>query len=862
MNWFKRKQPASGKSRDAHAPAPATDSPDWSDTYLRFENRSQQDMDSTPEPQKAPRASPSDSISVPPTLGRYEVRRRLGAGGFGAVYLGHDAQLDRAVAIKVLRSGSGHLTDAEEWRQEARRLASLHHPGIVTVHDIGVHQGQMYIVSDYVEGPDLHRWMRDHRASWSESARIAAAVSDALSHAHARRVVHRDVKPANIILAAGQTPVLVDFGLALSEADAGGGKKNVISGTPQYMSPEQAGGVAHRIDGRTDIYSLGVVLYELLTGRLPFRTTDFMELLRQVRDDEPQPPRQLVHDIPPDLERACLKALAKHQQDRYSTAGDFAEDLQRVLQTSAWPASPPAPTPSPRPTPLQTDIATPIDAVGPAAISPLTGREQRDQTMDEVQGALNQAASTPVKKAPSIAVLPFASLSADAENEFFSDGISEEIINALGQIDGLRVAARTSSFSFKGKSIEVSDIARRLDVRHVLEGSVRKAGTRVRVTAQLVDATNGFQLWSERYDRQIEDIFDVQDEIARAIVERLKVAFDAGQSPRLVKVTTNNMEAYQEYLKGRAMLYRRGPWIARALEAFQKAVTLDPGYAQAWAGVADANTAMAYYGYRRPTDTMPTAVEAATRATAIDPESAEAHNALAVTALLWERDFSKAEAAFREALTLNPRYTQARCWYGLFFLQWGVGRDQDGLAEAWLAFENDPLSAYATTVLSLALATVQRFDEAVVQGHNAMQHDPESFLAKWELAFAYHWKGQHEEAIRMFEPLWADSGHNWVALGLVPAYMRAGREDRARSLYASLLDRDAREYVQPFVLAVSATAVGDQEAAIRFCEAAIEGRDMLFALFGRWWPDFEGVRADRRYDDLLVRFNSRGGAGP
>jgi serine/threonine protein kinase/tetratricopeptide (TPR) repeat protein len=862
VNWFKRKQPASGKSRDARSPAPARDSPDSSDTYLRFENRS------PPEPPSA------DSFSVPPTLGRYEVRRRLGAGGFGAVYLGHDALLDRPVAIKLLRAGSGHPAGAELCRQEARRLASLHHPGIVAVHDIGVHQGQMYIVSDYIEGPDLHSWMRNHRASWSESARIAAAVSDALSHAHARRVIHRDVKPANIILAAGQTPVLVDFGLALSEADAAGGDRNLVCGTPHYMSPEQAGGVAHRIDGRTDIYSLGVVLYELLTGHVPFRTTDLVELLRQVRDDEPQPPRQIVRDIPPRLESACLKALAKHQQDRYTTAADLAEDLQRVFQTSASPDSPADATPTPRSTPLQLDLATPtpssvrragealsrpIDAVAPVP-SPSTSRDRRDQTVGEVP-ALSQAATTVVDNGPSIAVLPFASLSADADNEFFSDGISEEIINALGQIDGLRVAARTSSFSFKGKTIEVSEIARRLDVRHLLEGSVRKAGTRVRVTAQLVDAANGFQLWSERYDRQIEDIFDVQDEIARAIVDRLKVAFDAGRSPRLVKVTTNNMEAYQEYLKGRAMLYRRGPWIGRALEAFQKAVTLDPGYAQAWAGVADAHTTLAYYGYRRPTDTMPMAVEAATRATAIDPDSAEAHNALAVAALLWERDFSKAERAFREALTLNPRYTQARCWYGLFFLQWSVGRDQEGLAEASLAFENDPLSAYATTVLSLALATVQRFDEAVVRGHNAVEHDPESFLAKWELAFAYHWKGEHDKAILMFEPLWADSGHHWVALGLIPAYVRSGLEDRARSLYASLVERDAREYVQPFVLAVSATAVGDHEAAIRFCEAAIEGRDMLFALFGRWWPDFERVRADRRYADLLARFNSRGSAG-
>jgi adenylate cyclase len=248
--------------------------------------------------------------------------------------------------------------------------------------------------------------------------------------------------------------------------------------------------------------------------------------------------------------------------------------------------------------------------------------------------------------------------------------------------------------------------------------------------AQLVDASNGFHLWSERYDRQIADIFDVQDEIARAIVERLKVAFDAGATSRLVKVATNNMEAYQEYLRGRAMLYRRGPWIARALESFQKAVALDPAYAQAWAGVADAYTALSYYGYRRPDEAMPAAVEAATRATVADPESAEAHNALAIAALLWERDFGKAEREFHEALALNPGYIQARCWYGLFFLQWGVGRYEDGLAEAWHAFQADPLSAYVTTVLSLALAAVQRFDEAVLQALNAVQHDPQSFLAR------------------------------------------------------------------------------------------------------------------------------------
>jgi serine/threonine-protein kinase len=725
-------------------------------------------------------------------IGPYLVEARIGAGGMGEVYRARDTRLDRTVAIKVLPPHMANDSQARErFEQEARSVARLNHPHICTLYDIGNQDGVDFLVMEYLDGDTL-----SGPIPAEEALTLATQIAGAVADAHRHGILHRDLKPGNVMLTPAGAKVL-DFGLAKSmnaEAGVTSTHAGMVVGTVAYMSPEQAAGKP--LDARSDIFSFGAVLYEMLSGTRAFAGTTTGEVLSAVLRDDPPPLRPSST-----LSSIVQKCLAKQPGQRY-------------------------------------------------------------QTMDEVRAALTQSGTSPVKEAPSIAVLPFASLSADAENEFFSDGISEEIINALGQIEGLRVAARSSSFSFKGKSIEVSDIARRLDVRHVLEGSVRKAGTRVRVMAQLVNAANGFQLWSERYDRQIADIFDVQEEIARAIVERLRVAFDAVDSPRLVKVTTKNMEAYQEYLKGRAMLYRRGPWIARALEGFQKAVALDPAFAQAWAGVADAYTTLTYYGYSRPTETMPSAVEAATRATVIDPESAEAHAALAVAALLWERDFSKAEREFREALTLNPRYTQARCWYGLFFLQYGVGRDQDGLAEAFLAFENDPLSAYATTVLSLALATVKRCDEAVRQAQSAVQNDPESFLAKWELACAYHWNRQHEEAIAIFEPLWANSGHNWVTLGLVPAYMRAGREDRARSLYESLVDRNGREYVQPFVLALSATAVGDHEAAIRFCEGAIEGRDLLFALFSRWWPDFERVRADRRYDDILVRFNSRERTAP
>ena len=273
----------------------------------------------------------------------------MGAGGFGAVYLGHDTQLDRPVAIKVLRGGPEvPQAEAERFLQEARRLARLSHPGIVTVHDVGLDGEQVYIVSDFLDGPDLGRWLGDHRPAWPEAARIAAALADALAHAHARLILHRDIKPANIILTPDRGPVLVDFGLGLDEAGADGSELGVVSGTPAYMAPEQVAGAAHRIDGRTDIYSLGVVLYEMLCGRLPFRASNTAELLRQVRDDEPQPPRQLRRDIPPELESACLKAMAKRLQDRYTTAADFADDLRRVLQTMAEsPASRPAPTAEP-----------------------------------------------------------------------------------------------------------------------------------------------------------------------------------------------------------------------------------------------------------------------------------------------------------------------------------------------------------------------------------------------------------------------------------------------------------------------------------------------------------------------------------
>jgi class 3 adenylate cyclase/predicted ATPase/predicted Ser/Thr protein kinase len=307
---------------------------------------------------------PPIAVAQPATLGRYKVLRPLGSGGFGTVYLSQDEELSRPVAIKVCRQGlETSPEEVERFLEEARRLARLRHPGIVTVHDVGMFEGGAFIVSAYLEGPDLARWMKTNRATWIESAQMVAAVAEALAHAHTRLIVHRDVKPSNIIITADRVPVLVDFGLALDDLAAGGAEKGLVSGTPWYMSPEQAAGTAHRVDGRTDLYSLGVVFYEMLTGRVPFRSRDLRELVRQVLDDEPQPPRQLVAEIPPELERVCLKALAKQQQDRYSTAADFADDLRRVLSSRGGPPDPQqmleTVTSGPRPISTRAEALTP-----------------------------------------------------------------------------------------------------------------------------------------------------------------------------------------------------------------------------------------------------------------------------------------------------------------------------------------------------------------------------------------------------------------------------------------------------------------------------------------------------------------------
>ena len=457
------------------------------------------------------------------------------------------------------------------------------------------------------------------------------------------------------------------------------------------------------------------------------------------------------------------------------------------------------------------------------------------------------------KPMPSIAVLPFTSMSADPENEYFSDGITEDIVNALTHLKGLRVAARTSSFAFKGRVPEITEVGARLKVGTVLEGSVRRAGNRLRITAQLVNVEDGFHLWSERYDRDLQDVFAIQEEIAQMIADRLRVTLGDRAAEPLIKPSTDDLEAYQLYVKGRALLYQRGLGIPRGLECFKQAVALDPGYALAWAGLADAHTTLGYYGFVPSGETMPNAKEAATRATELDPSLAEAHNALALATMLHDRDWPAAEREFRRSLELNPGYVQAHSWYGIFYLQLVSGRFDEGLAQLQQAVQIDPLSGYANAVCGLGLGLAGRHAAAIEQALAAVAHDPDSYVARWSLQNVYHWAGRFAESVAAGQAALAVSGrHPWALGSLAATYADWGKMSEARAVHGELMARTAREYVQPTVLAWSAAVAGESDDAVAFARRAYEGRDPLLVIFAKHFPDFGRLREDPRVAEILV----------
>ncbi len=564
---------------------------------------------------------------------RYVVERELGRGGMAVVYLAQDGKHDRAVAIKVLRPELTSSIGGDRFLREIQIAAKLSHPHILTLIDSGKCEGFLYSVIPYVDGESLRdRLDREPRLPLDEALRIAREVGSALSYAHEQGVVHRDIKPANILLSAG-VAVVTDFGIARAVTEAAADKltdPGIAVGTPTYMSPEQASG-EQELDARSDVYSLGCVLFEMLAGEPPYTGSNPQAILAR-KSTQPVPSLHLVRkSVPTSLERVVEKSLASEPGDRYPTAAEF------------------------------------VDALG----SPSLVKSRVDSTPEGEPAP---------RTGPSVAVLPFANMSGDPENVFFSDGIAEEITNALSKIQALHVTARTSAFAFKGRSEDVRKIGDQLGVGTVLEGSVRRSGNRIRITAQLVSVAAGYHLWSERYDREIEDVFAVQDEIARSIAEAVGVFLTEDERKVMSRVPTTDIKAYECYLRGRQFfrqMRRKGLQYAR--ELFREAIQIDPDYALAYAGIADCSSFLAMY-FDASEANLTEADQASRKALELAPELAEAHAARGLAYSLSDR-YEEAEQEFKTAIELDPTLFEAHYFYARSCVRQGRHREASRLFE-------------------------------------------------------------------------------------------------------------------------------------------------------------------------------------
>jgi serine/threonine protein kinase/Tfp pilus assembly protein PilF len=736
------------------------------------------------------------------TIGdRYHVRRELGRGGMATVYLAHDIRHDRDVALKVLRPELG--IGADRFLREIRVAAGLRHPHILPVHDSGEAGEYLYYVMPYVPGLSLQDRLDEERTlSPRDTMVIGAEVAEALDHAHRQGVVHRDIKPGNILLEDGHA-VVADFGIARAVRDAGDDRltqAGVVVGTPAYMSPEQTTGEEH-IDGRSDIYSLGCVLFEALSGAPPFRGANSMAIL-SARLTSPVPRlRDVTQDIAPEIDEIIGRALAVDPTDRFSTSGELA-GLLRALASSPRTAS-------------------------------------------------HRAVSGPVQA--SIAVLPFTNMSADKENEYFADGITEEIINALAKLDGLRVASRTSAFAFKGQDSDIRKIGDQLNVATVLEGSVRKAANRLRVTAQLINVRDGYQLWSDRFDRELDDVFAIQDEIAQAITANLEVKLGRRSDPKLVKAPTSNLAAYNLFLEGRYHWNRRGESLRHAERCFAKAVALDPQFALAHAGLADSHNLLGWYRMERPADAFPKAKAAALSALSIDPALAEAHTSLGFVLMNYDWDWASSERAFEKALTLNPGYPTAHHWYSEFLMS--RGRTRDAVEEARKAQELDPLGLIINTVRGMAHYFDRDFAAAVTECRRTLAMDQAFGPVMIWLGLAHIALGEYAEAVRIFDeerrvsgPASATDAFRGVALA------RDGRTADAERTLEELRTSSNTRYVSAFDMALLEHALGRLDRALEEMVRAVDERS-IWLVWAANDPILDDMRADPRFSAVLARPN-------
>ena len=749
-------------------------------------------------------------------ISHYRVVEKLGEGGMGMVYLAQDLTLGRSVALKFLSLSLG-INDSyrQRFMHEARAASTLDHVNICTIFEIGeTEEGLLFISMAYCEGETLKEKMNRGPLPLGEAVDVCVQVAQGLDHAHGHGIVHRDIKPSNLIITNHGIVKIVDFGLAKLSGQPGLTKPGMIVGTPAYLSPEQSRG--EEVDHRSDIWSLGVLLYEMVVGRLPFYGPYEAATLHSILTESLPP---ITRDIPPGLKSVIEGALRKEQDFRYQSASQMATDLQATRsQIKA------------EPSPFQFLPGAHI-AANRVSVSGLT---------------------------PTIAVLPFINMTSDQENEYFSDGLTEELINALSHLPNLRVVSRTSSFQFKGRPDNVKRIGEQLNVASVLEGSVRKVGNRVRISAQLVNVSDGFHIWSERFDREMKDIFEVQDEIARTIADKLKVRLTPSKDLALIKRQTENLEAFNLYLKGRYYWNKRNSEaFAKAFEYFQKAIEEDPDYAPPYTGLTDYYVALAGFGLVPPvTHAWPQAKAAALRALDLDPTLAEGHAALAAVQMFCEWNRPEAEQSFIRAIELNASLTWARVMYALCLTQ--TGQVEKAKRQATLAMEIDPFSIPTNTGYAAIFYYAREYDQAIKLFTNLLEFDEQNMEACALLGLSYQERGIYEKAIETHQMGLARSGNNPLLLGaLGGVYGKAGMSDLALGVERQLSDLSKRRHIPPTAWVFLAAGRGDIDGAFMWLEKAAEDREPLLCYLAVA-PWYDPLRSDPRYHAMLEKVGLAG----
>jgi TolB-like protein/Tfp pilus assembly protein PilF len=764
-------------------------------------------------------------------VSHYRIIRKIGAGGMGDVYLAEDTMLDRQVALKFLPP---HLSRDEDCRarfiREAQAAAKLDHPNIIQIFEVAEYRERPFFAMQLVEGQSLRELIKNRGLEPAEAIELALQIGEGLNKAHQMGIIHRDVKPANIVVDRDGRARLLDFGLAEIRSLERLTPTGSTLGTMGYMSPEQI--EVKGTDHRSDLFSLGVVLYEMITGRPPFKGETEAAVMHSVLQDTPEPLSRYKSGVSEDVQRIVSKLLEKDPQLRYQSAADVISDLKRLDRRHAGPAVTRR---------TKRRLVLPIAAVIIAVL---------------IIGFYAIPFRRPVKEEiPTIAVLPFKDLSAQQDQAYFCDGIAEDLIGALTRLENLRVLARTSSFSLGEEGEDQLRTSRKLGVKALLTGSVRRADDRLRITAQLVNVADGYQVWSGRYDRTAVDVFAIQDEISRAIVAALEVQLTGPRGAPLVGLRTASPEAYNTYLTGRYHLAQRTPeGFARALQNFNKAIGEDPHFALAYVGVADCYNLLGFYDVLPAEKTFPAAKTAARQALEIDPTLGEAYTSLAHAIEFYDWQWGLAESTFVRALQLNPGYASAHQCYAEFLS--AMGRTEESRAEYEIARRLDPLSAAIGSNIAGSLFMAREYDRALEEYRAALQLDQNFAPTHFFLGYVKAFLGEYDDALAELGQAAHLTGDttSTIAGAFGYVYALAGRTDEAVRLLGELEKRAVSEHISPCGMSLLCTALGRTDQAFAWLEQAYDARDPWMVTLNVN-PLFDNLRPDPRFAELLKKMN-------